>query len=1652
MNWISANDITRSSAAPRSCATPKTLQDPGFLADLEIQGLDLDFRFPGAWPENPTGIIPLGDSHRRCLHTVLLIHTGLTLAMSTGWGEDPGGRENQINDLDFPTPEHHGARHSDMVCGSEARRAENSPEKTVAPSRRLNAGYASSRIPNSSSAGRTRGYSLQRSLFSHNALRQADEGQRTFEMDYTKTGGEKEDAGQPTAVVTVQESPEVHSDLELPLYRRWMAKNTSRTSAIRTLSGNYRQLKDRIFRQSDVPRSIDGRRVRVNVVETDVPIDERTGKPYISNLIRSCRYTPWNFLPRQLVAQFSKLANLYFLCVSILQMIPNLSTTGTYTTLVPLMFFVGISMAKEGYDDIRRNRLDREENERTARVLRTSSASSSSTEWQEKSWTNVRVGDAVQLKRNDDIPADLILLHVEGSNQPAYIETKSLDGETNLKSKTAPIELSASCRGADVIARLKADFVVEDPNLDLYKFDGKLMINGNTLPLTNSEVLYRGSVLRNTPSVIGLVIYTGEECRIRMNANKTPRTKAPTLQAKANRVVVFVAALVVFIAVILTLSHLPWRRSTQNISWYLDGARVPIGQILTSFIIMLNTMLPLSLYISLEIVKVIQIFMMLDVDMYDAESDIPMEPHTSTINEELGQVSYIFSDKTGTLTNNSMKFRKLSVAGTAWLHDVDLQDEAIAGTGDQKTLQVLPDGKGKRRHIDEWKRSSLSRVFRKFSTSGVDSSNRNSQDINDATERTRKASSGGGLTLEAGKTQDLLEHISRQPNTLFARKARFFILSLALCHTCVPEKDDRGNITYQAASPDELALVSAAQELGFIVTDRHSNTVTVKTRAEDDEESPIYETYEVLDVIEFSSARKRMSIVVRFPDKRICLISKGADSTIISLLRLSDLAASNVQAVERRASRRRSVDAQQALKRRSTQLSRKSGSIHELDAISQRLSDFSGGRAGSARNSIDYWPKEREGEASTTQRRRSSQFYSPRPSMQLVSRNSESYGVRTQSPPYVTPRTSMQRDYSDEPIGESIVIDDNALFERCFQHIDDFATDGLRTLLYAFRFLTDKEYGEWKQVYSSATTSLVDRQDKIERAAELLETRLELMGATAIEDKLQQGVPDAIERLRRAGIKMWMLTGDKRETAINVGRSCRLIKDSSTVIVLDHELGELNTRMTDAFALINNEHTAHSVLVIDGQTLTVIEADQAAKAMFTDVAVRAESVICCRASPSQKASLVKTIRTKVKGSVTLAIGDGANDIAMIQEAHLGIGIAGKEGFQAARTSDYSIAQFRFLLKLLLVHGRWNYIRICKYLLGTLWKETLFFLCQAMYQRWNGYTGTSLYEPWSLTMFNSLFTSLPVIFMGIFEKDLAASTLLAVPELYNIGRRNRGFSFFIYLRWATLAACEAVLVYFFVYEIYPTSPFSRDQELYAFGDLVFSACVIIISMKMLCIELHNKCVPTAIAFFLSVGGWWLWNIILSVVYPFNPIYYVHHALLDRFGRSFLWWITLILVVTAACLVEVTIRTVKAALWPSDVDVFQALEQDPHIRRRFEDAAAGLLLQQQHTRDRTGVKKSSQEIAREEADEADRVAQVEALLNKPRGNRNETRNVSGLNQDRRASASQRRSATQMDESSHEMKEVSATPAPGQQQQRRSIDIGELFSKGNGAVNRT
>ncbi|RBR25143.1 uncharacterized protein FIESC28_02051 [Fusarium coffeatum] len=1322
-----------------------------------------------------------------------------------------------------------------------------------------------------------------------------------------------------------------------------------------------------LLRQKPLQPLPDGRHIPLDPTHRNSQglIDERSGKPYTSNFIRSSRYTVYDFIPKQLIYQFSKLGNFYFLVVGTIQMIPGLSTVGRWTTIAPLGVFVAFSMAKEGYDDYRRYRLDRLENRSEAWILSDRAAATeksrirhtekmkrrkekgsengeehmmddletgttgakkvgSEGDWTSVQWQNVRVGDVIRLRRDDPVPADIVLLHATGPNGIAYIDTMALDGETNLKSKQACPLLAERCHTMEGLRATQATVISENPNLDLYSYDGRVTVNGETLPLSMNNVVYRGSTLRNTAEALGIVVNTGEECKIRMNANKNVRAKKPAMQSVINRMIMVQIFIVLMLTMGLTIGYYLWRDRTEDFAWYIrrrgfwDGG-IPFKEIFFGFIIMFNTLIPLSLYISLEIIKLGQLYLLQDADMYDPISDTPMVANTTTILENLGQVSYVFSDKTGTLTENIMRFRKLSVAGVACLHDMDMQrDQAEM---DRRIAESERPKKGKS------KMASLSATRSAVPTITVDgqfddgASGSRPQPVRTMSTRSQSHWQSSVNTPDSTdmKTEQLLDYIQRKPNTPFSRRAKHFLLCIALCHTCLPEKSEEGDLTFQAASPDELALVEAARDLGFLVIDRPAQAIKLETR--DIDGSPHTELYQVLDVIEFSSKRKRMSIIIRMPDGRICVFCKGADNVIMQRLKLSNLAEETAKDIGRRSSLKKVSRQDQALRRMSTQ---------------QSISPY-GSPHGSPRNSFGFSRAEsssnREGlrmslgRRSTDLKRLSQQLSrSPRASTDMMSP--------------ISPRQSLGRmpsfEDTDSKIDESLASNEGAIFEKCFQHVDDFASEGLRTLLYAYRYIDEDSYLQWKEKYREAETSLVDRQEKMEAAGELIEQKFELAGATAIEDKLQTGVPDTIDKLRRANIKVWMLTGDKRETAINIGHSARVCKPWSEVYVLDATLGELKETITMTLNDVSRGMVPHSVVVVDGQTLAKIDEDDELSLLFYDLVVRVDSVICCRASPSQKTNLVRSIRRYVPKSMTLAIGDGANDIGMIQASHVGIGISGREGLQAARISDYSIAQFRFLQKLLFVHGRWNYMRTGKYVLATFWKEILFFIVQAHYQRYTGYSGTSLYESWSLTVFNSAFTSLPVILLGIFEQDLKSKTLMKVPELYTFGQMNLGFRFSQYFAWMVMGVVGSFIIWYFTWCVYDKAGYDQDTSIFAMGMVSFTVAVIFINIKLLILEVHTKTWITFGGCLISVAGWFLWMLALSGIKPtsFGP-YIVRNAFIDNYGRRLVWWTTVLLELIVLIVIELVVQAIRRVYFPSDQDLMQRIEKDGNVDRVFGD---------------------------------------------------------------------------------------------------------------------
>ncbi|KAI5821040.1 hypothetical protein BZA77DRAFT_336364 [Pyronema omphalodes] len=923
------------------------------------------------------------------------------------------------------------------------------------------------------------------------------------------------------------------------------------------------------------------------IIHLNKPLDNAANK-YVDNHISTAKYNVATFIPKFLYEQFSKYANLFFLFTAGLQQIPDISPTNRYTTIGPLIVVLLVSAGKELIEDFKRKSSDTELNRSKAQVL-------TGSEFLVKKWIDVRVGDIVRVESEDPFPADLILLASSEPEGLCYIETANLDGETNLKIKQALPETSGLVDPGG-LSRISGRVRSEQPNSSLYTYEGTLMMSSTggerEIPLNPDQLLLRGATLRNTPWIHGIVVFTGHETKLMRNATATP-IKRTAVERMVNVQIVMLVGILMALSLISSAGDVIKQSTSSTMSYlHLQGnnkVKQFFSDILTYWVLYSN-LVPISLFVTVEIVKYYQAFLInSDIDIYHAETDTPAVCRTSSLVEELGQIEYIFSDKTGTLTCNMMEFKQCSIGGLCYAEEVPedrratVQDGQTVGIHDFKTLAA---------------------------------------------------------NLKNHESRETIHH---------------FLAMLATCHTVIPERksDDPNDIKYQAASPDEGALVEGAVKLGYRFVARRPKVVTIEVAGQQ------YD-YELLNVCEFNSTRKRMSTIFRCPDGKIRIFTKGADTVIIERLAPND---------------------------------------RYLDATGQ--------------------------------------------------------------------------------------------------HLEDYATEGLRTLCLAMREIPNDEYREWSAIFEKAATTINNRGEELDKAAELIETNLQLLGATAIEDRLQDGVPETIHTLQTAGIKIWVLTGDRQETAINIGMSCKLISEEMAIVIINEETAEATAttiqKKLDAYRSQKQSGEQESLaLVIDGKSLS-FALEKPLDKKFLDLAVMCKAVICCRVSPLQKALVVKLVKRNLP-SLLLAIGDGANDVSMIQAAHVGVGISGMEGLQAARSADVSIAQFRFLRKLLLVHGSWSYQRISKVILYSFYKNITLYMTQFWYSFQNAFSGQVIYESWTLSFYNVFFTVLPPLVMGIFDQFISARLLDRYPQLYQLGQKGEFFKPSSFWAWLINGFYHSLILY------------------------------------------------------------------------------------------------------------------------------------------------------------------------------------------------------------------------------------------------------------------
>ncbi|KAJ1968558.1 aminophospholipid translocase, partial [Dispira parvispora] len=1056
-----------------------------------------------------------------------------------------------------------------------------------------------------------------------------------------------------------------------------------------------RSLSRRVFKSST---SAKDKGANFRIIHLNNPSLNAPSK-FIHNRISTAKYNLITFLPKFLLEQFSKYANIFFLFTSCIQQIDGVTPTSRYTTLGPLLVVLFATACKELVEDFKRHKSDAEVNRRFTKVLEQG-------QFVERSWNSVKVGDIVRVERSEPLPADVVLLSSSEPEGMCYIETSNLDGETNLKVKQALPQTATLLTPQDV-AQLTGYIKSEKPNDSLYTYEGTLFSQGGIvgdqeLPLDPTQVLLRGAVLRNTNWIYAVIIFTGHETKLMRNASAAP-IKRTSVERMTNIQILFLFGILLSLAVACALGNAILEMRDFDDLWYLHLVKSDIwknfGLNILTFIILYNNLIPISLIVTMEVVKFQQSLLInSDMDIYHEETDTPALCRTSSLVEELGQIEYIFSDKTGTLTCNVMEFRQCSIGGIQYADVVDASNRA-------RIVNGQPVG-----HYD----------------------------FNQLREH---------LLNDTHGTKDVLHE---------------FLALLATCHTVIPERSEEkpDQITYQASSPDEGALVDGAAVLDYKFHTRKPRFITVDILGSPHE-------YEVLNINEFNSTRKRMSALLRCPDGKIRMYCKGADTVIY-----------------------------------------------------ERLSEH-------------------------------------QPYSQIT-----------------------------------------------LTHMEEYATEGLRTLCIAMREISVEEYDTWSQIYNQASTTLTNRTQELEKAAELIEKDMFLLGATAIEDKLQEGVPSTIFTLAQAGIKIWVLTGDRQETAINIGYSCKLIQEDFSLIICNEESHWATQEFLQKKLQAIKEGKGTNIdyeslaLIIDGKTLEfALQPD--IEAVFLELATLCKSVVCCRVSPLQKALVVKLVKRRLK-AILLAIGDGANDVSMIQAAHVGVGISGVEGLQAARSADFAISQFRYLRKLLLVHGAWSYHRLSKLILYSFYKNITLYMTQFWFAFFNSFSGQTIYESWTITFFNVLFVVMPPYAIGVFDQFLSARLLDRYPEMYKMGQKKEFFNVRAFWGSTVNAIIHSLILYFGCMAAYwgdwLLAP-GYTAGHWVFGVTCYTAVLATVLLKAsLLTSTWTKYTYIAIP-----GSMVLWLVFLPIYATFAPkanLSVEYSGVIPRlFGAPGFWFTVILLPVTA-----------------------------------------------------------------------------------------------------------------------------------------------------------
>jgi phospholipid-translocating ATPase len=878
------------------------------------------------------------------------------------------------------------------------------------------------------------------------------------------------------------------------------------------------------------------------------------------------------------------------------QFIPDVKIGYLYTYWGPLCFVLLVTIFREAVDDFRRHQRDREVNSQKYRRLTRDGG------FEMVSSSKLKVGDIIIVEKDERIPADLVLLRTSDKSGAVFVRTDQLDGETDWKLRTAIPATQKVSSDSDLLS-MEGSLYIEKPQRDIHSFIGTFSRQENerneeeSLDLQNT--LWANTVVA-AGSATGIVVYTGSETRSVMN-NSQPRSKIGLLDMEINSLTKVLFCAVIGLAFVMMC---------------LKGFNGPWYRYMFRFVLLFSYIIPISLRVNLDMGKAFYSWQIQN------DNDIKgTVVRSTTIPEELGRISYLLTDKTGTLTQNEMVFKKIHLGTVAYGND---SFELVAST-----IQSLS------ANIQSGQSSPQS-------TSGI---------------------STGASVL-------------RRPEGWRVWEA---VKALALCHNVTPvyDENDKQSVaksvsveihterTYQASSPDEIALVKWTEQVGLTLFHRDLTSMTLQltgvVKQLDDDASVATATtdlslnsslshekmmkFQILQIFPFTSESKRMGIIVQDTvTGELTFYLKGADVVMTPIVQYND------------------------------------------------------------------WLSEESG---------------------------------------------------------------------------NMAREGLRTLVVAKKTLTAEQYHDFETKYNAARLSITDRSQRVQTVIESLEREMELLCLTGVEDRLQDSVRPTLELIRNAGVRIWMLTGDKLETATCIAKSSHLVGRNQNL----HVLKSVQTR-TDAHLELNNfRRKQDCALVVSGESLEVCL--QYYQYEFMELATSCPAVVCCRCSPTQKAEVVRLIQ-KHTGKRTCAVGDGGNDVSMIQQSDAGIGIEGREGKQASLAGDFSIPQFKTIAKLLLVHGRRSYKRSAQLSQFVIHRGLIISTMQAIFSAVFYLSSVSLYQGFLMVGYATIYTMFPV-FSLVLDQDINEKVALRFPELYKDLSKGRSLSFKTFFMWVLISICQGGVI-------------------------------------------------------------------------------------------------------------------------------------------------------------------------------------------------------------------------------------------------------------------